>query len=143
MSNALNDWLGNIQSNNKCDIDTCLAFTDSIFMRHVRDGNIKRPDTLFHLTKFEPDTISTRLASLSGCANGYHDIPFQVLKYCHAELSHVICSFMNGMLVTSDIPDSWKTAIATPLHKKGDTTNCHNYRGISVLPPIDGGCTAD
>jgi hypothetical protein len=31
------------------------------------------------------------------------------------------------------IPTEWKTAIVVPIHKKGDTTKCSNYRGISLL----------
>lgn len=31
------------------------------------------------------------------------------------------------------MPEEWKTGIITVLHKKGDTTNCENYRGLSLL----------
>jgi len=33
------------------------------------------------------------------------------------------------------LPEKWKESIIVPTSKKGDKTNCSNYRGISFLPP--------
>jgi sorting nexin-29 len=31
------------------------------------------------------------------------------------------------------LPGQWKESIIVPVHKKGDETDCNNYRGISLL----------
>jgi hypothetical protein len=32
------------------------------------------------------------------------------------------------------MPDNWKESIILPISKKGDITDCGNYRSITILP---------
>jgi len=34
------------------------------------------------------------------------------------------------------LPEEWKELIIVPIHKKGDKTECNNYRGMSLLPTM-------
>ena len=39
----------------------------------------------------------------------------------------------NYILDTDEYPSSWSKGVIIPLHKKGDTSDPNNYRGISLV----------
>ena len=49
-----------------------------------------------------------------------------------------ICCEINKLIISiwnkEELPDEWKESIIVPICKKGDKTDCNNYRGISLLP---------
>jgi hypothetical protein len=46
-----------------------------------------------------------------------------------SEIHRLICSIWNK----EELPQQCKESIVIPIHKKGDKTDCNNYRGISLL----------
>jgi hypothetical protein len=47
----------------------------------------------------------------------------------------VIHKFITSIWNKEEMPDKWKESIIVPIHKKGDKTDCNNYRGISLISP--------
>jgi hypothetical protein len=48
-------------------------------------------------------------------------------------LLSVIHKLINSVWNKEELPDQWKESIIVTIHKKGDKTDCNNYRGISLL----------
>jgi hypothetical protein len=60
-------------------------------------------------------------------------IPGELIKAggeTFSEIHKLICSIWNK----EELPQQWKEFISAPIHKKGDTNDCNNYRRISLLP---------
>jgi hypothetical protein len=49
-------------------------------------------------------------------------------------LLSVIHKLINSVWNKEELPEQWKESIIVPVHKKGEKTDCNNYRGISMLP---------
>jgi hypothetical protein len=49
----------------------------------------------------------------------------------------ILCSeihkLINSIRNEEYFPDQWKRSIIVPIYRKGDKTECSNYRGISLL----------
>ena len=65
---------------------------------------------------------------------GIDQIPAELIK---AE-SRTICLEIHKLITSiwkkEKLPEEWKELIIVPIRKKGDKTDCNNYRGISLLP---------
>jgi hypothetical protein len=44
-----------------------------------------------------------------------------------------IHKLINSIRNMDELPDQWKESIIVYFHRKGDKTDCNNYRGISLL----------
>jgi hypothetical protein len=64
---------------------------------------------------------------------GTDQIPAELIKAgggtLYSEIHRRICSIWNK----EELPQQWKESIIVPIHKKGDKTDCNDYRGISLL----------
>jgi hypothetical protein len=48
-------------------------------------------------------------------------------------LLSAIHKLANSIWNKEELPDQWKESIDVQIHKKGDKSDCNNYRGISLL----------
>ena len=55
------------------------------------------------------------------------------LKYGGANLSNRLHRWIIKVLVEGHVPQAWKDVNIVTIYKKGDRTECGNYRGISLL----------
>ena len=65
---------------------------------------------------------------------GIDQIPTELIKTG----GKIICCEIHKLIISiwnkEELPDEWKESIIVPIYKKGDKTDCNNYRGISLLP---------
>jgi hypothetical protein len=64
---------------------------------------------------------------------GSDAIPAELIQAGGEMLLSAIHKLINSIWNKEQLPDQWKDSIIIPIHKKGDKTDCNNYRGISLL----------
>jgi hypothetical protein len=64
---------------------------------------------------------------------GSDQIPAELIQTGGEILLSAIHRFINSVRNKEELSDQWKESIIVPVHKKGDKTDCSNYRGISLL----------
>jgi hypothetical protein len=93
-------------------------FQESIFLRPV--------------TELEVSNCLAKLKSSS--APGHDGLKPDIIKSASNFITRPLTHIINRIFESNYIPNEFKFAIVTPVHKGGDSTNFQNYRPISVLP---------
>ena len=65
-------------------------------------------------------------------ASGVDEISPRILKEFSQELAPLLSKIFQASLDTGNLPEDWRKANITPIHKKGDRTKPENYRPISL-----------
>jgi hypothetical protein len=65
-------------------------------------------------------------------SSGSDEIPTELIQAGAKMLLSAIHKLINSVWIKKELPDQWKGSIIVPIHKKGDKTDCNNYRGISL-----------
>ena len=73
--------------------------------------------------------INRLKSNLSSGPDGLPPLLFKRIKYA---IANPLTLLFKQMLSVASVPEVWKTAIITPVHKKGPTNVLSNYRPISI-----------
>ena len=65
---------------------------------------------------------------------GTDQIPAELNKAGGKTISREIHKLIISVWNKEDLPGEWRESITVPIYKKGDKTDCNNYRGISLFP---------
>ena len=83
------------------------------------------------------DEIDTAMKAMRNAnAVGPDDLPTELLKFKLQQDQTILLELHRFTTLTwreGKVPQQWKGAVITILHKKGDKTECGNYRGISLV----------
>ena len=61
-------------------------------------------------------------------------IPAELIKAGGRTFCLEIHKLITSIWKKEKLPEEWNESIIVPIHKKGDKTDCNNYRGTSLLP---------
>jgi len=64
---------------------------------------------------------------------GIDQIPAELTKAGGRTICLEIHKLIISIWKKEKLPEKWKESIIVPIHKKGNKTDCNNYRGISLL----------
>ena len=129
--NKFNTFFATIANKIKKDIPK----TPKSYKDFLKNPN---PKSIF-LSQVSANEVLECLDSLdNGKANGPASIPPKVLNLIKAEISTPLAEIFNLSFNTGIFPDVLKLAKVLPVYKnKGSTTDCSNYRPISLLSNLD------
>jgi len=65
---------------------------------------------------------------------GIDQIPAELIKASGRTTCRAIHKLIISIWNKEELPEEWKESIIVPIYKKGDKTDCNNYRGISLFP---------
>ena len=93
------------------------------------------PDNMFQIPLITKQAVLKFLSKLDVRKSaGVDDISAHMLKLSAPYITHIITEICNLSITKNKFPNDWKTAVVTPLFKKGFTDDPGNYRPIAILP---------
>lgn len=100
--------------------------------------NEDEPETNINVTEsVDSITMEEMKTSIKEAKNkkapGSDTINIELIKFASEQLLQRLLNFINTCWFCGYVPEEWNEALIYPIHKKGDISECSNYRGISLL----------
>jgi hypothetical protein len=134
--NIIKDEIGNLLVDPQSVLSRWKNFFNQVLNIHgVHDVRQMEEHTAEPLVP-EPSLIEVEIAIRmlkSYKSPGTDQIPTELIKAGSETLCFQIHKLICSMWNKEELPQQWKESIIIPTHKKGDETDCNNYRGISLL----------
>lgn len=114
--------------------DMCRMFSD--FFQSTYNTNARPPSTAITnaTDTILPEEIETLLSKLDENKHGVPDgIPNIFVRRTCKYLSIALFKIFNKSLISGTIPNKFKMALVTPIHRKDKKTEVSNYRRICLL----------
>jgi len=87
-----------------------------------------------YLRKITALEVNNIISNMKGdSAPGKYGITINVVKQIKESISDILAHMFNKILLEGIIPDSFKSAIVTPIYKNGNKKFINNHRPISLL----------
>ena len=100
-------------------------------------NEINHEDSAFLFNEIDETFVQKELQNLqTSKSTGPDGIHPKLLKAAAPIISSHLAHLFNLSLRTGLIPDDWKKANVTPIHKGGNADDTNNYRPISVIPVV-------
>ena len=128
-----------------CDNKGKASLFNNFFLSHnkIDDSNAKLPNnypeclaSLHEIVATEEEVLDQLKALDVNKATGPDEISPRLLNMAGETIVPSLTKLINLSLTSCKVPDSWKKANVTPIHKKGDKDKVNNYRPISLLPTV-------
>ncbi|XP_062859485.1 uncharacterized protein LOC134321608 [Trichomycterus rosablanca] len=99
---------------------------DSVIWEEMETGNDREPNIL-------KDEVIAAITLLSNNkAPGCDNIPLELIKSSEAAIDVITC-LCQQIWTTGKWPKDWTRSVFIPIPKKGDVTDCGNYRTIALI----------
>jgi hypothetical protein len=110
---------------------------EEIFCENIAESDVNENSDHELNCEITEEEVKCAITSLnSGKAGGTDGIVAEMLKGGNSEVLSFLVKLYNKVFNSGIYPDDWSKAIVVPIHKKGNTEQTDNYRGISLINTV-------